>query len=130
MVYQCSNLVAAQSRPVVLQSHYPRFRRGLVPSKEISNCCDEQPPMSIEFGAKQAIAGLAASVILLSQTNLVSALSYTYVVSLLRQSKTCILGFVYIILLSEDNARDLHLALWEQIIKPYSSKLNCNFSSF
>ncbi|KAK6124577.1 hypothetical protein DH2020_041679 [Rehmannia glutinosa] len=71
MVYQCSNLVAAQSPPVILRSHNPRLPRGM-PSRDVSNSCAEHP-LSIKFGVKQAISGLAASVILLSQTNLATA---------------------------------------------------------
>ncbi|KAL8470017.1 hypothetical protein ACS0TY_032764 [Phlomoides rotata] len=74
MVYQCSNFVAAQSSPpppVILQSHFRLMPRRM-PSKDTSNCCIHQP-ISIEFGLKQAISGLAASVILLSQTNLVAS---------------------------------------------------------
>ncbi|PIN05383.1 hypothetical protein CDL12_22074 [Handroanthus impetiginosus] len=71
MVYQCSNLVAAQSPPVILPSRYPRLPRGLT-GKETSNCCLDCS-ISIKFGVKQAISGLAASIVLLSQANLSTA---------------------------------------------------------
>ncbi|GFP79184.1 protein lhcp translocation defect [Phtheirospermum japonicum] len=76
MVYHCCNLAAAQSPPSILQSNHPRLPRGM-PSKDMSNCYPEHP-LSIKFGVKQAISGLAASVILLSQTNLASATNLSH----------------------------------------------------
>lgn len=71
MVYQCSNLVAAQSPPLIHQSPTPRLPRR-IPIRDMSDCCSEQPT-SIKFEVKKAISGLAASIILLSQTNLATA---------------------------------------------------------
>ncbi|XP_051124871.1 chloroplastic lipocalin isoform X1 [Andrographis paniculata] len=71
MVYQCTNLVAAQPRPLLLQSHNSRLSRGM-PAKGISNCRREHS-IVINFGVKQAISGLAASIVLLTETNLAAA---------------------------------------------------------
>ncbi|KAL0399251.1 UNVERIFIED_CONTAM: Chloroplastic lipocalin [Sesamum radiatum] len=48
-----------------------------MPGKDMSNCCLDHP-ISIKFGVKQAIAGLAASVILLSQTDLAIATNLSH----------------------------------------------------
>ncbi|XP_075506584.1 chloroplastic lipocalin isoform X1 [Primulina tabacum] len=64
MGYQCSNLLATRSRPVMLQAHYPPTSRGL-PGKEIPDCCFKH---SIKFEVKQVLSSLAASIIVLSQT--------------------------------------------------------------
>ncbi|KAK4398501.1 Chloroplastic lipocalin [Sesamum angolense] len=76
MVYQCSNLVAAQSPPVTVQSRYPRLPKGML-GKDMSNCCLDHR-ISIKFGVKPAIAGFAASVILLSQTDLAIATNLSH----------------------------------------------------
>ncbi|KAL7130993.1 hypothetical protein ABFS83_13G169500 [Erythranthe nasuta] len=69
-------MVSALSPPVIAQSHYPRrlSTRGILQSKYISNCSIDRP-ISVKLGVKQAISGLAASVILLSQPNLASAMN-------------------------------------------------------
>ncbi|KAL2245329.1 UNVERIFIED_CONTAM: Chloroplastic lipocalin [Sesamum indicum] len=110
MVYKCSNLVAAQAPPVIVQSRYPRLPKYVsrlsfqylpllsgswlvynllrsaeyaaicsrgIPGKDMSNCCLDHP-ISIKFGVKPAIAGFAASVILLSQTDLAIATNISH----------------------------------------------------
>lgn len=42
-------------------------------NRDMSDCCIEQPT-SVRFGVQTAISGLVASVVLLSQTDMVSAL--------------------------------------------------------
>lgn len=71
MLCQCSTVVAAQSRPPVLQSHchlLPRVMSG----KETSDC-RLQHHTSLKFGLKQALSGLAASLLLLSPLNQAAA---------------------------------------------------------
>ncbi|KAL3632783.1 hypothetical protein CASFOL_025767 [Castilleja foliolosa] len=77
MVYQyhCCNLAAAQSPPLILQLNHPRLPRRM-PSKDASKSYIEHS-LPIKFGVKQAISGLAASLILLSQTNLAIQASAT-----------------------------------------------------
>ncbi|XP_057809870.1 chloroplastic lipocalin-like [Salvia miltiorrhiza] len=72
MVYQCSSLVAAQSPPLIHQSpYYPRLPRR-IPNRDMPDCHIEKPT-SVKFGIQQAISGLAASIVLLSQTDVATA---------------------------------------------------------
>lgn len=48
-----------------------------IPKSDMSDCRIEQPT-SVKFGVQQAISGLAASIALLSQTDMVSDLLSTY----------------------------------------------------
>ncbi|KAM3355831.1 chloroplastic lipocalin [Capsicum galapagoense] len=67
----CYNLVVQRSPPILLQSQYPSKPRGM-PVKVIPACCT-QCPISSTVEVKQVIAGLAASILCLSQCNLAFA---------------------------------------------------------
>ncbi|CAI9787767.1 unnamed protein product [Fraxinus pennsylvanica] len=66
-----SNLVVAQSPLINVQSRYPPFSR-VMPAKPMPDCCSTHS-ISAKSGLKQVISGLAASIVILSQTNLAVA---------------------------------------------------------
>ncbi|CAA0816727.1 chloroplastic lipocalin [Striga hermonthica] len=55
----------------MFSSKYALFYFRELPNKDVSNCCVGHP-LSTKVGVKQAISGLAASIILLSHTNLLA----------------------------------------------------------
>ncbi|KAL2453475.1 chloroplastic lipocalin [Abeliophyllum distichum] len=66
-----TNLVVAQSPPILFQSHYRPSSRGM-PGRPMPDCCSTRP-ISAKLGVKQVISGLATSIVFLSQTNLAVA---------------------------------------------------------
>ncbi|GER55315.1 apolipoprotein D [Striga asiatica] len=54
MLYHFSDVMAAQSSPLMLPSHYPRLPRGM-PNKNVSKCCVGYP-FTTKVGVKQAIS--------------------------------------------------------------------------